>query len=49
MSWRAQVKLTCVLGKLFQELIPVPVFRDVSHKEPVVIVGYRHAQFFSFP
>jgi hypothetical protein len=41
MSGRAQVKLTCVLGKLFQELIPVPVFGDV--------VGYRHAQFFSFP
>jgi hypothetical protein len=46
---RRALRLTCVFAKLFQELIPVPVFGDVAHKEPVVIVGYRHTQLFSFP
>jgi len=35
--------LTCVLGKLFYQLFPVSVLRDVAHKESVVIERNGHA------
>ena len=41
--------LTCVLGELFEQLVPVPVLWNVAHKEPVVIERYGNANFLSLP
>ena len=41
--------LTCVLGELFEQLVPIPVLWNVAHKEPVVIERYGNANFLSLP
>ena len=41
--------LTGVFRKLLKEFIAVPILRDVSHKETVIVKRYCHTKLFSFP
>ena len=41
--------LTCMFSKLLKEFISVPVFRNVSNKQAVVVKRNSHTQLFPFP
>ena len=41
--------LTCVFRKLLIEFIAVPILRDVSNKETVIVKRYCHTKLFSLP
>ena len=41
--------LTGVFRKLLKEFIAVPILRDVSNKETVIVKRYCHTKLFSFP
>ena len=41
-------RLTCILDKVLVELTPVPIFGDVAHEEPVVVVRNGHAHLPAF-
>lgn len=35
--------------KLIQEILAIPVFRYIAHKQPAIVIGYGHANLFAFP
>ena len=41
--------LTCMFRKLLIEFIAVPILRDVSNKETVIVKRYCHTKLFSLP
>ena len=43
------LRLTCVFGKLLKEFISIPILRDISNKETMVVKRNCHTKFFPFP